>query len=152
MRKLLFVILICTVFTGCKDYQDTYVVNNKTDKNIQIEGFAVKWSKLTNRSPIYNELIEIQPNSKYIIKKGKGESWEPHGIFKVEDIDSVLIIFNNERLISYSCNSINGVNLCNDTRNILFYQKYYENNCGEHECTYIYTITDEDYDSAVKIK
>jgi hypothetical protein len=148
MKRIVFIFIVI-LLSGCgKTYYNTYHIINKTDKNIRIEGFALKWSQETNRVPIYSEVINIEPNAKFTIQKGIGESWEPQGIFSLEDIDSSNIIFNEIRIIKYKCNNIEGVSLCNDIRNIINYQEYYNKNCGKHECTYTYTITEEDYESA----
>jgi hypothetical protein len=134
---------------GCnKTYYNTYCIANNTDKNIKIEGFAINWSKEIGKWPIYSEVIYIKPNTTFSIQKGTGESWEPQGIFSVEDIDSSNIVFDEKKIIKYKCNSFDGISLCNDKRNILNYQEYYDKKCGKHECTYTYMITDDDYESA----
>lgn len=58
----------------------------------------------------------------------------------------------NARIIKYRCNIAQGQNLCDDMRNILNYYKYYEQVKGEHESTFTYTITEEDYELADTIK
>ncbi len=144
-------VAIVILLSGClKSYHDTYVVVNNTNKNVQIEGFTVKISKENNENFIYNEAIEIQPNSKYTILKGLGENSQPRGIFEVDWIDSVNIIFNNQKIIKYKCDD--NYFFCADKRNILGYNDYYEKSCGEHDCTYTYTITEADYESAEIIK
>jgi hypothetical protein len=148
-KQVLLIIVIIIFMNSCrKEYYDTFSVENKTDKKVIIEGYTVKWSNSINRETIYKETIEIQPNSLYSVKKGNGESWQPKGIFETASmIDSVNIIFNNQRIILYSCSEIDYL-LCNDKKNILNYQEYYDKQCGEHSCTYVYSITNEDYDTA----
>lgn len=130
-----------------KEYYDTFIVENKTNKVVIIEGFAVKWSEKMNLASIKKEIIEIDANSKYSVIKGTGESGEPEGIFEAPHlIDSVNIYFNTERVIKYSCFEL--YHTCFDKRNILNYQQYYNKECGKHSCTYTYTINDDDFDTA----
>jgi len=148
--KTLIIILslsLLNIFAGCfKAYDNTYTVVNNTSKQVKIIGFDLKY-----KWGIYSETIDIQPNSKFIIQKNN-ETRQPQGIFVVEWIDSVNIIFDNKRIIKYRCNSVQGQDLCDDMRNILNYYKYYEQVKGEHESTYTYTITEADYESADTIK
>ena len=128
-------------------YTDTYTVTNNTSKQLKIRGYNVKYE-----GGLYTEMIEIQPNSKFSVGKGKGEEYQAPGIFSSGGIDSVCIIFDNARIIKYRCNIAQGQNLCDDMRNILNYYKYYEQVKGEHESTFTYTITEEDYELADTIK
>lgn len=108
-----------------------------------------------NINPVYSESFEIQPDSEYIVFKGTGEDSEPQGIFQSADmIDSVVISLNDEKFIRYSCNyyESNGelVRLCNNKPNIISYADYFEENCADHECTYTYTISEDDFNEAIK--
>jgi hypothetical protein len=147
-KQVLLIIVIIIFMNSCnKVYYDTFSVDNKTDKEIIIEGYAVKWSDKINRDSIYWETIKILPNSIYSVKKGTGESSEPEGVFEAPHIiDSVNIYFNNERIIRYTC--FEDYHACSDKKNILNYQEYYDKHCDEHSCTYVYSITNEDYDTA----
>lgn len=94
MKKLNVVFLaLLFILSGClKTYNDTYTVVNDTNKQVKINGFAVEASK---GGFLYNETINIAPNSKFTILKGLGENSQPRGIFQVNGIDSVIIIFAN---------------------------------------------------------
>ena len=149
MKKTNIIALLLTLFVLCscgKEYYDTYKIKNSTNHLISIEGFATKWSIEEDNK--YKEIITINSDSFYSVDKSVGETWQTPGIFKLGIIDSVNIIFDNTRIIKYVCNKEDGYKLCNDQRNIINYQEYYVKNCGEHECTYTYTITEEDYESA----
>ena len=154
MKNLIVIIIgLIILLSGClKVYNDTYTVVNNTNKHIKIKGFAVELSKKNQWGILYNETIDIQPSSKFTILKGKGENSQPRGIFLVNDIDSVNIIFDNTRIIKYRCNKSYGLGSCDDMRNILNFNKYYEQVKGEHESTFTYTITEEDYELADTIK
>ncbi len=147
-------IALAIVLLGClKTYNDTYVVINDTSKQVRIEAYVVESAKKYNEIPYLEEVIDIQPNSKFIIRKGKGEEYQPRGIFKFEIIDSVNIIFSNQRIIRYKCNNVvDLVFICNDKRNIINYNEYYDRSCGKHECTHTYTITEADFESAEIVK
>lgn len=151
MKKLNVVFLaLLFILSGClKTYNDTYTVVNDTNKQVKINGFAVEASK---GGFLYNETINIAPNSKFTILKGLGENSQPRGIFQVNGIDSVIILFANTKIIKYKCNRKQGQGVCDDMRNILNYNKYYEQVEGEHEWTYTYTITEADYELADTIK
>ena len=148
MKKLILTcIALFAVLSGClKVYDNTYTVVNNTSKQVKITGFDLKY-----KWGIYSETIDIHPNSKFTIQKSN-ETRQPQGIFVVEWIDSVNIIFDNARIIKYRCNIAQGQDLCDDKRNILNYYKYYEQVKGEHESTFTYTITEEDYELADTIK
>lgn len=149
MKILIMISLaLATILTGCnKVYNDTYIVINNTSKQVKIKGFNLKYDGVP-----YNEIIDIQSNSKFTVGKGKGEEYQSPGIFSSGGIDSVCIIFANKKIIKYRCNTTQGQTLCDDVRNILNYNKYYEQVKGEHESTYTYTITEADYESADTIK
>jgi len=151
--RTLIALIICLSFTltSCnKVYHNTFIVENKTNKKIRIEGFATVYSKEINRSSVYFEVFDIQPDSQYLFLKDIGESQQPQGVFEAPHIiDSVNIIFNNERIIKYTC--FEPGHFCFDKKNILNYEEYFEKYCGEHECIYTYTITEQEYDSATVI-
>ena len=148
MKPLIIISIVFAItLSGCgKDYHNTFTVVNNTNKQVRIEGFAVKWSEKINRFSVYSDSILIDANSEFSIQKGMGESRQPQGIFQSGEIDSVNIIFDNQKIIKYSCDD--EYHLCFDKRNLLNYEEYFEKNCDEHECTYVYTITDADYESA----
>jgi hypothetical protein len=136
--------------SGCVTHENTYIIKNQTNKQITIYGYAVKWSAKVNLEPPYSETFDILPYSEYSVIKEFGEITQPQGIFQnADEVDSVVISFNDEKYIRYSCNYIDVNRLCNDKRNIIF-NGYYDEQCSEHECTYTYTITEDDYNNAEK--
>lgn len=155
MNKLFYVSLLLLLFCGCRSYENSFIIKNQTNKKLTIYGYAVKRSEKMNINPIYSESFEIQPNSEYIVFKRTGEDDEPQGIFKwADEIDSVVISLNNEKFIRYSCNYyVEGdavLRVCNDKPNIINYFDYFYENCSDHECTYTYTIKEEDFNVIIK--
>lgn len=90
---LLTTITSIVILSSCKEYYDTFSIVNTTDKKIVIKGYSVKWSALIHRETIYDEVIEIQPNSTYSQIQSIPSS--PSGVFKSSHhIDSVNIYFH----------------------------------------------------------
>ncbi len=150
---LILGLVVMSVLLGCgKDYYNTFLISNNTNYQIQIKGFDRKTLDHIN-SPMHSETITIQPNSKFSVQKKKnGEDRQFGGIFLSMNIDSVIIIFDSKKIVKYACASEHGGVFCKDKRNILNFQEYYKKECGKNECTYSYTISDTDYDSAEIIK
>lgn len=152
MKEQIVIASICFIFAGCLDQgYDTFTIDNQTNKKLTIEGYAVKWSEKINRETVYKETFEVPANSKYSIPKGKGEESDPSGIFTDANIiDSVNIFFESERVIKFVC--FEQFHDCSETRNILNYQEFFTKTCEDKSCTYVYTITNADFETAEPIK
>ena len=143
-------ILICALllsFIACHKISDVdMVIKNNTNKNIQIEAFYEK-EKM--------EVIAIKPFDSYIRPlRYSPEDGPALRVFKTDLIDSVNIIFDNEKIIIQSCKESNILDYCWDVeRNILDYNQYYNyEDLGRKNYKYTYTITKEDYNNAVLIE
>jgi hypothetical protein len=157
--------LLLTMVSCEKVYYHQYVVQNKTDYSIRIEGyhrFDIGYSKdgriKTRNENLLStvEIIDIKPNSEYAVFKGLGFHAEPQGIFSNADIDSVNIIFNTQKILVQYCNeeSLRG---CDIERNIMGIESEYVRrkigrSSGEIEYSFTYTITETDYNNALPIE
>jgi len=149
LKPCLLFTTLAVLLCGCSKPANTYIIENETTLRVIVYGYAVRWSEEMHNPVLYSESIEIQPSSEYRIVRKTGENEEPQGIFEfVIGIDSVIISFNDEKFIRYTCNFFNDVRLCNDRRNILNYEKYYLEDCSGNDCSFTYSITEEDYQKA----
>jgi len=148
IMKNIIVFLFVTCGFSCVQRYDTYVIKNQTKHKIEINAF---WTagKTANNKPVFIEAILINPLEYYEVKKGIGERIEDGGVFENRTTDSINMIFDSKRIVKYSC--LSG-NLCTDQRNILNYDEYYDRDCKRVECTYTYTINEEDYENAIPIE
>lgn len=159
--KLLAMILI---LTGCQGYWYVEViVENTTGHNIKIEGFYTQVVFTEEISEgvyegfyeeVRSEVISIQPYDNYIQPQNfHPEDSRYYYLFLEEPIDSVYIIFDDERIIVQSCEEYE-LGLCGELveRNILAIGLYYaREDIDRKEYHFTYQITDEDYDRALPI-
>jgi len=154
------------VVGGCEVvYHYDYIVENKTDHVIRIEGYD-RFDFATSEGGIKMELnendlspvdiIDIDPHSKYSVTKGKGFHADPQGPFSVREIDSVNIIFNNQKILVLYCNDRSSLRDCELERNIMDFEREYERkkigrSSGQNEYSFTYNITEEDYNNATQI-
>jgi|PlaIllAssembly_1097288.scaffolds.fasta_scaffold323360_1 hypothetical protein len=160
MKNLwIFILFICIVISCDTTYYNKFVIINETPYNIKIEGVNRR-SKTTDKivvnalQPI--EIIEIKPKSSFSVLKAKGYHAEPDDIFQNFDIDSVNIIFNDEKILIQFCDNYY-LRDCEIERNILGFDTEYVKvkmgkSSGHNEYRYTYTITEEDYNNAVPIE
>ena len=157
--KWIVKILLLLLLSSCeKEYYYEYVVKNNTAYDVSIEGY--------NRIDISNqripdskstlEIIDIKPFSSYRILKARGFHPDPVGIFNSDEIDSVNIFFNKEKIIVQSCDEPD-CRFSDIERNIMGYDSEYEKvktgrSSGEKEYRFTYTITEDDYNRAVSVE
>jgi hypothetical protein len=159
MKKLLFFLFSCLIISCDATYYYEFVIINDTSHSIKIEGFNNKFNTVDTiednlLGPI--ESIDIKSKASFSVLKAKGYHAEPDNIFQNFDIDSVNIVFNNEKIIIQFCES-NYLRDCNIERNILGFDTEYEKEKNgrsqrHDEYRYTYTITEEDYNNAVPIE
>jgi hypothetical protein len=174
MRTLFFAVCITLLLTmtSCeKAGYNQYVVQNGTDHSIRIEGYdrfqfvysnGVQTSTKTRKKDFKStvEIIAIKPHDAYVVFKGTGFHGEPQGIFSYPDeIDSVNIIFNNQKILVQYCDeeSLKSINFCDIERNIMNNEIEYEKtkigrSSSEIEYNFTYTITEADYNNALPIE
>ena len=167
MRTKFFNVIIALLLAmgSCETvYYYQYIVENQTDHLIRIEGyhrFDIGYSKdgiiKTRNENLLStvEIITIKPHSKYSVFKGLGFHSEPQGIFNNANIDSVNIIFNSQKILVQYCNE-ESLRYCDIERNIMGIESEYVRrkigrSSGEKEYSFIYTITEADYNNALPI-
>lgn len=157
MKNLLFFFLLFCLIISCDaTYYYEFVIINDTPYNIKIEGFNLKIKTADTARVKLLETIDIKSKSSFSVLKAKGYHAEPDNIFQNFDIDSVNIIFNNEKILIQFCEN-NYVRDCDIERNILGFDTEYEKEKtgkfkGNDEYRYTYTITEDDYNNAVPIE
>jgi len=153
MKNLLILFIIFFLCSCEKSWYHEYVIINDTDYNVTISAYD------TDVNPTFNsDVITINPGSSYSVLKGNGLNADYHGVFTIGEIDSVVIIFNNERSIIQTCNFEYG-DACKFDRNIMDYNNESDfvktkkgKSQGKQEYRFTYTITEEDYNNAVPIE
>lgn len=159
--KYLALFIMFFVFNGCTYWYVEVIVENTTEHNIKIEGFYTELV-FTNEisegvyegsyEEVRSEVISIQPYASYI----QAQNYHPEDsryyyIFQEEPIDSVYIIFDDEKIIVQSCEEFE-LGLCGELvdRNILAIGVYYDReDINRKEYHYTYRITEEDYQRAL---
>lgn len=158
--KILTLTAIPFLILGCeKQYFWSYVVINETDHKIVISGYdRIDMNNIRFDSPDSSlEQITIQPFGQFEILRTRGIGGDPLGIFDNMGIDSVAILFNNEKMLVQKCDEPSLI-FCNSVpRNITDYENVYERvktgrSSGENEYRFTYTITEEDYNNALPIE
>lgn len=145
-------------------YYYEYSIENETNHSIRIESYdrfeivysndGLTYNKTRNENYLSEvEIINIDPNSNYSVFKGLGFVGEGQGVFGNVDIDSVSIVFNNEKFSIQYCDE-ESLRTCYFERNIMDINNEYEKvktgrSSGEIEYRFTYTITEADYEKAV---
>ena len=117
--KYIKFLLILIVFTACKKLSTyEFVVTNSTEHLITIEAF---YNGIVFSGGIESEVIKIKPYESYtnIVLSGPEDNTEI-GIFKTNLIDSVNIIFDDQRIIIQSCQETY-LEFCTEIQKIFYY-------------------------------
>ncbi len=154
-QSKIFASLIWSFFailaSGCETiWYNEFVIVNSTDHDIVITAFDVNGVSFDKIN--YLEQIVINAQSKYSVMKTYGYHAEEPGVFISEEVDSVVIDFDNVMRITQVCNQILG-SQCDFDSNIMNYNNSYDivktgKSSGRDEFRYTYTITEEDYNNA----
>lgn len=138
---------IIFLFSGCeKIWSDEYIIVNNTDYTISIFAYDSQTDPYTE-----NETFSINNYSEYKILKGRGYHADYPGVFKNPETDSVIIKFNNEKIIIQSCEFSQHIS-CDFDRSLMNYLNEGDFVRTEFEgrgTRYTYTITEADYERAV---
>jgi len=143
------------IASGCETiWYNEFEIVNTTDHEIVITAYDV--NGLSADKINYLEKIEINAHSSYSVLKTYGFHAEEPGVFVSEEVDSVIIDFDDEMRITQVCNQILG-SQCDFDRNIMNYNNSYEivktgKSSGQDEFRYTYIITEEDYNNATAIE
>lgn len=138
MRTILLVLALGVIglLISCiveKEYPATYKYLNQTDKEIVVEAHNRSIAHLLDSFsiPAMSEIIFTYEYETSFLARG--------------DVDSVSIIFNRAKYISYSCGNLG----CADSsRNILLTFEY---TAIQGSNTYMYYITEEDYENSIPL-
>lgn len=160
MKNIFYLLIILLFISACEiidtDY-DSYTIKNDTEYTVNIIAYdkyynngvdtvAVKWELVK-----LSDDITIKPYDKYYVEKETGEVADPMGAFTREDVDSVIITFNNSKRVTYVCNDLY-LACYDDPRNITNWHLYEFEKEKNRGIDYTYTITQEDYDNAELIE
>lgn len=154
--SLLIKLLLIATMSSCESsWYHEYVIKNDTDYRILIEAYDVNGTSKKNNTPV--DTININAHSYYSVLKGNGFEGEEQGVFKNEQVDSVVIHFDNNRILIFSCGNDYG-SACFFDRNIMNYNneddfiktKKGKSN-GNIEYKFTYMITNEDYNNSISI-
>lgn len=152
MKKLfiqLSILAIVILFTSCtKHSYDEWVILNNTEYLVAVYAYDTN-----SEDDLNDESFVIQANSEYKVIKiiSPPRDWEFPGIFKYPVIDSVVIIFNNERIIIQTCEYGDGA-ACQFPRNIMDHdnrEDYIKTDINRNSYRFTYTLTQADYERAV---
>ena len=131
MRKIVFsVVVIAFILSGCVDTRcddDIYTMFNQTDKNVKVIGFNIDEDLSTNT-------IAITANTHFQVNRGCGQDAEAGSFYSFSSVDSVRVIFNNQRVKVYTHESVY------DTPDSSIFD-------GDYNLSHF--ITEEDYNNAI---
>ena len=155
MRNIIIGIILSFFFVSCETiFYNSYIIQNSTSHRIEINGFYNVQSASSGTN--IPENIIIEPNSEYRIFKEAGWHSEHQGIFKSSEVDSITIVFDSEKIISYTCSALDSIsctgkyNLMNSEENYI--KKQTGKSSGKNEYSFTYTFYEEDYENAKWIK
>ena len=157
MKKYFYYSLLIFILNSCEtQFSNTFIIKNNSNHKLTIIGFdkIVTNSTLSDTS-VYKEEIVINKFDEYKVIKSAGYHSENQGIFKSSQIDSLVIIFDNLKKISFSCQKP-VINYCSGKYNIINYKENYVStktgkSSGKDEYTYSFTFDESDYISADSI-
>jgi len=153
------IVLVVILATSCDvTYSDEFVIQNDSDYDVRIEaydciGYGLPNEPLKRNEDFKEEAMDIEKGKNFkVLHATRGfhgfDSWSP---FK-EEVDSIVIVFKNERILIQSCSTSVSLDGCTIERNITDYEnEYTREKRNRKEYRYTYTITNEDYDRAVAI-
>ncbi len=159
MKNLSLLLILLVFISSCEtEFSNTYVIKNTTTHQIKIAaydriGFD---SVLVDPQTMYLEKFSIEPNSDFKKIKAAGYHMQIQSIFESYDLDSLSIIFDSSRIITFACNQPSGSN-CTGKYNLMNHEENYEKDktgkaSGKDEFTYTYTFTEADFESALIMK
>jgi len=107
---VLFFISACDLISEITDHDyDTFTIKNETEYTVNIMAYDKYYNNLVDSVAVKREFIRfsdditIDPYDKFYVRKVTGEAAAPMGAFTREQVDSVIITFNNSKIITYLC-------------------------------------------------
>lgn len=161
MKKLILklsILAMVILFSSCeKAWYDDWIISNNTDYLITVYAYDTD-----RENDLFDASFLIQANSEYKVLKGnRGRNRDFQGIFKDDGVDSVAIIFNNERIIIQTCDyeygddSLRFGAACQFPRNIMDHnnrEDYIKTDINRNSYRFTYTITQADYERALPME
>lgn len=153
----IFICLISILISSCEtEFSHVYVISNETSYLIKIIGFDKIQTSIQETDSMYYETIEIAPNSKFQVFKQAGYHSQTQGVFEAPEIDSIEILFDKKRRITFSCNKPSGRS-CAGKYNLMNIEENYEKtkigkSSGKDEYSFTYTFTKDDFENASAIE
>lgn len=92
LLMMLLFISACDIIREVNDYDyDSYIIKNETEYTLNIKAYDRYY---TNVVELIDE-ITIEPYDNYYVEKERSEVVAPKSVFAEENVDSVIITFNN---------------------------------------------------------
>jgi hypothetical protein len=155
------IVLVVILVTSCEvTRSDEFVIQNDSSYDLKIEaydcvGIDQPNDTLKRNEDLKKEEIEIGRGRSYKVEhenRGYLYAQPNYSPFAEAEVDSIVIVFNNERILIQSCNTSIRLSDCDVERNMADYEnEYTREKRNRKEYRYTYTITNEDYDRAVAI-
>lgn len=159
MKQLLICLIFSIVLTSCETvFQHTYVIKNSTNHKIEIFGYdkAETLTIINDSVKDASEVIIMEPDSEIKKIREAGYHADPQGIFDYLGIDSLVIVFDSRKRITYACDQPYAMD-CQGKYNLMNYDdNYLKQKIGSSsqrdEYSYTYVFSEEDYEFAEWIK
>ncbi len=159
MKNIFISSLFLIMLTSCEtEFSNTHVIKNTTKHKILVTGYDKTGasSVLNDSATMYTESISIDPYSE--VKKIKRAGWhsESQSIFDSFEVDSLTIVFDNLKIITYGCSYPTGIS-CTGKYNLMNYEENFEKvktgkSSGKDEYTYTYVLNESDFEAAQPMK
>jgi hypothetical protein len=113
MKHFFLILIFCGFYSCGDDPTQTHTLKNETDFSLEIQSFSHRGT-VNNTFIVSAEIINLEPLGQISFKRSSGEDFDNRNWFSEDSIDSVRIVFNDEKLLilecelsnPYSCHSI----------------------------------------------
>lgn len=134
MKQFIY-LFIALVLNSCVDQGSSeieFTIFNQTDKKVKIIAFDTKneGTGIKYKQPFKASIIDISPNSKYNVVRMSGIENTALMFYSIHSVDSVRVIFDNQKVKIFSRIPPNPCNICDGDE--------------KHQ----YFITEQDYENA----
>ncbi len=149
--KLPIILLLFLLIISCETvYFNEYVVHNSTNHEIKIRAFCKLCDEDYKQK---SERITIAPYASYSVVRQAGFHAQPRGIFRRFEIDSISILFDEERILIQDCEKGPLADYSVE-RNLMDFESEYVSRkigrrSGQKEYRYTYTFTEDDFNNAM---
>ena len=159
MKNIFIGSLFLIMLTSCEtEFSNTYIIKNTTNHKILVTGYDKigATSVLNDSATMYTESISIDAYSEVKKIKPAGYHSEVQSIFDSSEVDSLTIVFDNLKIITFSCSYPTGMS-CTGKYNLMNYMENFEKvktgkSSGKDEYTYTYVLNESDFEAAQPLK